>query len=263
MNMLSVEKAGVQVELNAPAGLQAGALASYTIRLRDSLTGVPLTDLIASHERLLHLIIIRRDLQHFQHLHPRPTGHPGEFLADVSFPHNGEYLFFIEFSRKNGEHILYRETNVVGDEPLAMPALVEDNAPKTVGNVRIRLEEKVAEAGREETYIFSLEDARTGQPMQNLQPYLGAAAHVVILSEDAQTFGHAHGEFVAEGMEQRSGHHGHGMGHHHGQGMQMPSASARVRFQHTFPATGRYKIWGEFQNREGEIIRADFVVRAR
>lgn len=261
MNMLSAEKAGVRVELSAPADIQAGSPAPYAIRLRDSLSGAPLADLIASHERLLHLIIVRRDLQHFQHLHPRPTGQPGEFLAEVYLPQNGAYLFFMEFSRASGEHILHRETVVAGAEPLAAPAPVEDHAPKTVGNVRVGLEGNAAEAGREVTYIFSLEDARTGEPLQNLQPYLGAAAHVVILSEDTQTFAHAHGEYVAEGMEQHSGHHGHGMGHHHGHGTEMAAASARVRFQHTFPAPGLYKIWGEFQNREGEVLRADFVVR--
>jgi len=118
MNMLSAAEAGVHVELVTPADLQAGSPASHIIRLSDALTGAPLTDLIASHERLLHLIIIRRDLQHFQHLHPLPTGQPGEFLADVSFPRSGAYLFFIEFSRKTGKHILHQETIVIGNEPV-------------------------------------------------------------------------------------------------------------------------------------------------
>jgi len=255
--MLSAAEAGVRVELTTPANLQAGSPAPHIIRLSDSLSGAPLTDLIVSHERLLHLIIIRRDLQHFQHLHPRQTGQPGEFLADVSFPRSGAYLFFIEFSRKTGEHVLHQETIIIGNEPVSVPALAEDTAPKTVGKVRIRLVEKTAKAGQEVTYIFSLEDSETGQPVQNLQPYLGAAAHVVILSEDTRTFAHAHGESVAEGMAQHSG-----MSHsgHHGHGTET-TVSARVQFQHTFPAPGLYKIWGEFQNREGEVIRADFVVR--
>ncbi len=259
MNMLSAAEAGVHVELVTPADLQAGSPASHIIRLSDALTGAPLTDLIASHERLLHLIIIRRDLQHFQHLHPLPTGQPGEFLADVSFPRSGAYLFFIEFSRKTGKHILHQETIVIGNEPVSVPALVEDNAPKTSGKVRVRLEGNIAEAGKEVTYIFSLEDSETGQPVGNLQPYLGAAAHVVILSEDTRTFAHAHGESAAEGMAQHSG-----MSHsgHHGHGAET-KVGARVQFQHTFPAPGLYKIWGEFQNREGEVLRADFVVHAR
>lgn len=259
MNMLSAAEAGVRAELIAPADLRAGLPAPHIIRLRDALSAAPLTDLVASHERLLHLIIIRRDLQYFQHLHPRPTGQPGEFLADVSFPQNGTYLFFIEFSRESGEHILHQETIVVGNKPVSVPALVEDNAPKTVGKVRVRLEEKTAKAGQELTYIFSLEDSETGQPVRNLQPYLGVAAHVVILSEDTRTFAHAHGESVTEGMEQHSG-----MSHsgHHGHGAETV-VGARVQFQHTFPAPGLYKIWGEFQNHEGEVIRVDFVVLVR
>jgi len=82
---------------------------------------------------------------------------------------------------------------------------------------------------------------------------------VVILSEDTRTFAHAHGESVAESMAQHSG-----MSHsgHHGHRAETV-VGARVQFQHTFPAPGLYKIWGEFQNREGEVIRVDFVVRVR
>ncbi len=36
-----------------------------------------------------------------------------------------------------------------------------------------------------------------------------------------------------------------------------------IAFHHTFPAPGLYKVWGQFQTHDGQVVTADFVVRAR
>jgi hypothetical protein len=36
-----------------------------------------------------------------------------------------------------------------------------------------------------------------------------------------------------------------------------------IAIHHTFPAPGLYKVWGQFQARDGRVITADFVVRAQ
>jgi Cu+-exporting ATPase len=50
----------------------------------------------------------------------------------------------------------------------------------TVDGVRVELHGR-AQAGTTSDLTFSLADARTGQPLRNLQPYLAAAGHVVIM----------------------------------------------------------------------------------
>jgi Cu+-exporting ATPase len=103
--------------------------------------------------------------------------------------------------------------------------------------------------------LFQLADAQTGQRLTNLTPYLGAAAHVVILSEDAGTFAHTHGESVGAG-----GHHGQVAGAHGGHGGH-GAAGIGLEIAFRFPAPGLYKLWGQFQTAAGQIIAADFVVR--
>ncbi|TVY07275.1 hypothetical protein FPZ49_24920 [Paenibacillus cremeus] len=50
-------------------------------------------------------------------------------------------------------------------------------------------------AGKESLMTFTIKDAKIKNPITNLQPYLGAVGHVVILSADAEQHLHVHRSF--------------------------------------------------------------------
>lgn len=253
---LSAAEAGVAVGLTAPPAPTAETPIPLTYRLTDARTGAPVADIVEGHERPLHLIAVRRDLAIFQHVHPRPAGRPGEFAIDITFPAPGTYLLFGEFARAGGQRIVQRDELTVGAAS-GPPSLVEDREAKAVDGVRVTLLGPDAlPAGRASRLTLRIEDARTGEGVRDLRPYLGAAAHVVILAEDGRTFGHTHGEATATEGEQagRGGHGGHSS---------MNTRGPEIAFEHTFPAPGLYKLWGQFRTGEGHLATADFVVRAR
>jgi Cu+-exporting ATPase len=253
---ISAAEAGVRVELIAPPTLATETPISLTYRLADARTGAPVADIVESHERPLHLIAVRRDLRIFQHVHPTSTGRPGEFAIDITFPAPGTYLLFGEFARAGGQHFVQRDDLAVGVASGA-PNLVEDWEPKTVDGVRVTLlSPNALPAGHGIRLTLRIEDARTGEGVHDLQPYLGAPAHVVILTEDGHIFGHTHGE--ATGTE--GGHAGHGG---HSGHSSMSTYGPEIAFEHIFPAPGLYKLWGQFRTGEGHLATADFVVRAR
>ena len=253
---LSAAEAGVRVDLDVPPTLAAETSIPLTYRLTDAHTGAPVTDVVESHERLLHLIAVRRDLGDFQHVHPTATGRPGEFAIDLTFPTPGSYLLFGEFARAGGQHIVQRNDLTVGAAS-GVASLVEDRAPKLIGGVRVTLQGPDAlHVGHNARLSFRIEDARTGEGVRDLQPYLGAPAHVVILAEDGRIFGHTHGE--AAGMDGE--HDGHSS--HSGHGA-ITAYGPEIGFEHTFPAPGLYKLWGQFRTGDGQLATADFVVRAR
>jgi Cu+-exporting ATPase len=251
------------VELIAPASLLAGQPVTLTYRLTDTLTDAPVTDIVESHERPMHLIAVSRDLQKFQHIHPEPTDTAGEYRVETTFPDTGTYYLFDEFNRSSGAQIVERDELTV-DAPSVEPAsLTEDIAPKTYGTVRVGLTGADGiRAGQEAVLTFHLEDASTGVPIHDLQPYLGAPAHGVVLSEDAATFAHTHGEAVgAESDGHASMPNMPGM-----PGMSHGTSSAagfgpEIAIHHTFETPGLFKLWGQFQTKDGAIITADFVVR--
>ena len=257
--MISAEEAGVRVELVAPQTVEPNTPTRLTYRLAEAASGAPITDVLVSHEQPMHLIAVRRDLAQFQHVHPQPTGRPGEYDIELSFPSAGTYILYDEFARAGGQDILKRDELTV-QYPSGAASLVEDTRPKTVGNVRVSLHaDGSLTAGSEARLIVQLADPATGRGLSTLKPYLGAAAHVVILTEDAGTFAHTHGESGGAG-----GHHGQATdahGGHGGHGGQAGGIGPEIAFHHTFPAPGLYKVWGQFKTTDGQIVTADFVVR--
>src|SRR5581483_2462963 len=218
----------------------------------------PITDVIESHERPMHLIVVSQDLARFQHVHPAPTGQPGEYRVDVQFPVSGTYVLYDEFTRATGHSLLQCDTLAVGGTVPGAAALAEDRAPKLVDGVRVALQGASAiRAGQEARMVFRLEDPRTGDGIADLQPYLGAPARAVMVGQDAQTFVHTHGEAV--GVEAAG--HGAGPSDHDGSGQS--AYGPEIAIHQTFPAPGLYKVWGQFQAHDGHIITTDFVVRAQ
>jgi P-type Cu+ transporter len=257
--VLSATEAGIRSSLSTPSAVVPGVPARLTYQLADARTGAPITDVAISHEQPLHLIAVSQDLRQFQHVHPQPAGTPGEYAIDLSFPAPGSYLLFAEFERQGGQSILLQDRLNAGTQAAATAAttaaaaLVEDLAPKVLGDIRVTLHRAEAvSAGREAALTFRVEDARTGEAIRDLQPYLGAPAHVVILSQDARQFVHTHGEPVGAD----------GKGDHSASAARGPFGPD-IAFHHTFPTPGFYKAWGQFQTRDGRVLTADFVVRAR
>jgi len=93
-------------------------------------------------------------------------------------------------------------------------------------------------AGLHTSFIFRL--TKDGRPVNDLQPYIGAMGHCVIISEDTQTYLHCHPEQLLT-----------------------PTPDARggpdIPFHTIFPHPRPYKIWGHFK-RNRKVVIADFVV---
>jgi Cu+-exporting ATPase len=211
---------------------------------------------VVSHEQEMHLIVVRQDLQIFQHVHPVRTGNPGEYQVDLTFPEPGTYVLYDEFMRSNGLDIVQRDELVVGAASGAA-SLAEDRAPKTVANdARVSIQGgEGLRAGQESSFTFRIDNPRTGEAVRDLRPYLGAPAHVVILDEAAASFAHTHGEAVG------STGAGHGDAHNGVHGAEGATYGPEIAFHHTFLTPGLYKVWGQFLDHHGNVITADFVVR--
>ena len=94
-----------------------------------------------------------------------------------------------------------------------------------------------------------LTDARTGQPLRNLRPYLAAAGHVVIMRADGQTFAHEHAD-----VRDRSG----------APVFALPGTTfgPDLPVHAHFEVAGTYRLWGQFRLGSGQVITAPFTVEA-
>jgi hypothetical protein len=201
------------------------------------------------HEHPLHLIVVSADLDFFDHVHP--TLQPdGSLVLAYRFPRPGPYLLYAELTPAGERAQVFRLPVSVrlpaGESELTMidPPLEPSPSPsKTVDDdpsltAELRFQPRAPVAGLETHFLLRL--AEKGSPVNDLEPYLGATAHGVFVSQDTNTFLHCHPEELRP-----------------------PDPTARggpdIPFAAFFPRPGRYKLWVQFQRR-GEVHVVSYVV---
>jgi hypothetical protein len=150
--------------------------------------GDPVTTFDELHERLMHLIVVRRDLTGFQHLHPEMS-EDGTWRTDLVLPTGGALRAFADFATRGVQSTLGVDVLVEGDfrpEPLPEPTATA----KVEGDV-------VFAAGDGGQVRFTV--TREGKPIE-VEPYVGALGHLVALRWGDLAFLHVH-------PGKRAGHH--------------------------------------------------------
>jgi Cu+-exporting ATPase len=242
-------EADVHVQVSVPAGARPGLPARVVVKVTNARTGLPVSDLRLTHSVFMHLIATRADLATFTHVHPEPTGTAGELAVEMTFPTPGRYIVNTEF-RRNGQMADIHDRQLVtidGPAPARQPVTPGPRSI-TVDGVRVELHGR-AQAGTTSDLTFSLTDARTGQPLRNLQPYLSAAGHVVIMRADGQTFAHEHADVRDSSGAPVFALPGTTFG---------PDLPVHVHFD----TAGTYRLWGQFRLGSGQVITAPFTVEA-
>ena len=197
----------------------------------------------------MHLIATRQDLGTFAHVHPEPTGRPGELRIEVTFPTAGTYVVNTEF-RQRGEMADVHQRQLVtiaGDtpDPVTLAA-----GPRTavVDGVKVELGGE-AVVGEPSDLHFEFTDATTGKPIDDLQPFLAAAGHVVVMRADAQTFAHEHAE--VEDAQGRSVFATPG-----------ETFGPELDVHAEFDTPGVYQLWGQFRLADGDVVTVPFTIEA-
>ncbi len=216
---------------NAVAGERTG----LRIEIKDE-AGEPVEAFDVRHEKLMHLIVVSKDLSYFDHIHPEYRGE-GVFEIATSFPAGGEYKLIADYVPSGGSTTTATERiRVDGPDKDDVPLTPGGGHAKTAGSIQVTLEDDHPVSGQHFELAFRIADSKTKQPVTDLEPYLGAVGHVVILSEDTEEYLHVHPiDESASGPE--------------------------ARFATSFPEPGVYKLWAQFQ-RDGRVITVPFVVEA-
>jgi hypothetical protein len=224
---LAVAENGLQLEL-AQTELPRGRESELRFDIVDA-EGQPVRDYEVEHAKRMHLIIARRDLTGFQHLHPK-LGEDGAWSTSVALADAGSYRVFADFKRDGQNHTLASDLFVDGPAdwrqlPAARPTAT------TADGYEVRIDQSRAEAGKEAELGFSV--AR-GRRQVAVEDYLGAKGHLVALREGDLAYLHVHPVDTDDG-----------------------SGAAPIRFATEFPSEGRYRLFLQFKHR-GDVQTAAF-----
>jgi hypothetical protein len=249
--------AAVKFDLTTqPAPPKARQVATYTFRFSDAGSGAAITDFDVVHEKQLHVFFVSEDLAFFDHVHPalQPDG---SFTLKQRVPHGGSYRVFTDFTTGGQNYLLSAPVTVSGPAGAKVPPLSPSTQKTgTWGPLKttLALTPEAPTAKVDVTLLFDVADARTGKPVTDLEPYLGALGHMVLLHEDGETYVHAH----PQEAKSSDGHAGHD---HSGHGHAAPrSGGPEVKFVARFPKPGLYKLWAQLK-RKGKVVTVDYVVR--
>lgn len=213
---------------------QASENTKLNIQVVTDTDGKAVQDFELSHEKLMHLIIVNKDLSFFNHIHPEWDG-KGTFTVDISFPSGGEYKLFVDFVPKGGSGTTLSEwVKVDGARKPQQSVTADAELVKVVDGKEVTLALSSTKAKTESTLTFTVKDDKTKEGINTLEQYLGAVGHVVILSEDVEQYLHVHP-------------------------VDEKATGPDAEFMTAFPNSGTYKIWGQFQH-QGSVFTVPYVV---
>ena len=223
---LAIAEGGYRLEPEQ-SKLPATATSRYQFRIIDS-EGETVHDFDLEHERRMHLIVVRRDFEAFQHLHPeqRPDG---SWVASLDTRLPGAYRAFADFATEEQSLTLAADLFVGGrfdPQPLAPVTTTADAGD----GYEVAISSGDPEAG--DTALTRFEVSLDGRPLDSVEPYLGADGHLVALREHDQAFLHTHPEGEAGG-------------------------SGPIVFRVEYPSAGRYRLFLQFKH-AGEVHTAAF-----
>src|SRR6266853_787584 len=247
------EMAEYEVKLvTNPAVVKPGKKFRLSLLISHPKTGEPVTEFNIVHDMPFHLFVVSQDLNYFAHLHPKQQTN-GSFIIETMVRKAGSYIIYCDIFPVGGmpqvAHLSLITAGFNGDLFSSQAQLEPDRIlTKTLEGVRFELTLNPTEplGGRPATLKFHLTDEKTGEPVRDLQPYLGAWGHTLILSEDASDYIHSHPtETIPDGVDRAKIYGG-------------PDAS----FDAFFPRPGRYRVWSQFQRR-GKLITIVFTINVR
>ena len=221
---LAVSDGGLTLKL-ADAAASPGERFKLAFRIVDR-DGQTVRDFDVEHTKRMHVIVVRRDMTGFQHVHPtqRPDG---TWSVPVTLDEPGSYRVFADFSVNGKAYTLADDLTADGtvrSQKLPAPA---DSV--NVDGMRVSLTEGASKAGAEA--VLGFEVTRNGKPVA-IEDYLGAQGHLVALRQGDLAFLHVH-----------------------------PDENS-LKFMATFPTAGSYRLFLQFKTDDGRVHTAAFTQEA-
>ncbi|SDT00945.1 hypothetical protein SAMN04488543_2836 [Friedmanniella luteola] len=197
----------------------------------------PVTRYTTAHGKDLHLIVVRRDLADFQHVHPQLDA-AGTWSVPLDLSNAGAYRLFADFTPADRDDnlTLGADLSVAGDfQPQPLPTT---SRTAEVDGYTVTLDGAL-EPGREAELTLSV--SKDGQPVTDLQPYLEAYGHLVALRDRDLAYLHVHPAGTPSDGQTQPG--------------------PAITFYATVPSAGDYRLFLDFRHRD-EVRTAAFTVTA-
>ena len=231
-----------------PAQLSAGQAAtlSFTPKVVGKENESVALDL--QHEKKIHLIIVSNDLSYFEHIHPEyqsdgsyqikvlGKGQPyndGPGKNETTFENGGSYFLFADYKPTGGSHQVEKVQFKINGPAKTSVSFTNQKLSGSSGNYTVNLSVIGDKFITGATLHMTGTVFKDGKQIDasSLENYLGAKAHMVVLSLDEKEYLHVHPDV----------------------------ANGKFDLHPTFKKPGIYRGWIQFQA-DGKIHTTDFTL---
>ncbi|MBI2654077.1 hypothetical protein HYX02_04665 [Candidatus Woesearchaeota archaeon] len=191
--------------------VQPGKEALLKFTINDIQSKKPVSNLEVIHDKIMHIVLVRDDLKHFDHVHPKMV-ESGGFAVPYEFLASGLYRIWIDFTIDGMQHIVDFDINVPGD--------VESEEKNLLDGIKVNfLTPNEIFADKEIELKFEIFD-KNNKPVPITEKFLAADAHLISIDKSLEEFEHNHDEKFDK--------------------------DNKISFIHAFEKAGKHKIWIQF-----------------
>ena len=212
-----------------PEVIEAGSRAELILVFKKS--GRPI-NLQVAHEKKIHLMVISEDLSWFRHIHPEEQK-DGSYKVSETFPHGGRYLLFADYTPAGGSQTISKQEIDVKGASNTKDVFSSLKTVSEVDGYKVTLENG-SDLRTNRTQELKVLVEKDGKKLSenDIEQYLGATAHIVMVGQADKEYLHIH-----------------------------PVTNARypIYAQTIIKKPGAYRIWVEFKA-AGKVHTADFTV---
>lgn len=206
---------------------EAGTATEWTFRIVDD-DDEPVTNFDYAHGERSHLIIVRRDLTRFQHLHPELDSDGTWHVENFVLPDPGVYRAFVDIVVDGqpttlGFDLFTSDAGTVDPRPASTHQATADGY-----EVELMTEEITPNEASQMQFEVRQDDALVA----TLDKYLGALGHLVAIREGDLAYLHVHPE-------------------------ETDPDSGIIQFMAQFPTVGRYRLFLQAKP-NGTLITTSF-----
>lgn len=233
---------------------RVGEPTTLTFRMRRPDTGELIHNFEMVHMKKFHLFVISQDMEWFQHIHPEMAP-DGTWTIEVTLPKPGYYKVLSDLMPQAGaSQFIARgmvtanyNGDLMGDSAHLIP---DTNLTKSDGDLTATLSYdppnfEVAQYGH---LNYHLTDTATGRAVNDIQTYLGAFGHTLIMSEDMGDYVHSH-PFDILALQTEEGETPQFL-IPPGSDLEAIHGGPDITFEGLMPRPGRYRAWTQFRRND-------------
>lgn len=184
------------------------------------------------HEKKIHMLIVDEELTWFDHVHPEEQA-DGSHNVEINVPHAGKYYSFADFKVQGAAGSVNKQVFEVEGNNQQIADTTQNKWISNVDGYTVTLiNGSDFQTNRPQHIGIRIEKDGNSITSEDIEPYLGAIAHVVIIGKNDKVMLHVH-----------------------------PEANKHVPIhgETRFEKPGIYRMWVQFQL-DGKVHTADFTV---